>query len=170
MYSEGDSFAVAQVSVQVQHRVKGQFYLDRNQIAEDNYNSWSLFLSSVTPVELCGMEARLMEARLGNESLMAPVTVILILSDKFCSLGWCNGIYSSLCLPFFSLKKKISSDMTKHLVTSQMVYEAHQVLISAEQITAQRTQTRLIGAREVWKGGPIRINQIIRNNVMLHNV
>lgn len=46
-------------------------------------------------------------------------------------------------------KKKISSDMTKHLVTSQMVYEAHQVLISAEQITAQRTQTRLIGAREV---------------------
>lgn len=60
--------------------------------------------------------------------------------------------------------------MTKHLVTSQMVYEAHQVLISAEQITAQRTQTRLIGAREVWKGGPIRINQIIRNNVMLHNV
>lgn len=46
-------------------------------------------------------------------------------------------------------EKKNSSDMTKHLVTSQMVYEAHQVLISAKQITAQRTQTRLIGAREV---------------------
>lgn len=51
--------------------------------------------------------------------------------------------------PLPLLEKKISSDMTKHLVTSQMVYEAHQVLISAEQITAQRTQTRLIGAREV---------------------